>query len=161
MGTLAQELQELHDERVGVKIAWLWNGGVEVEILSSSGESIDGTSLDSVADILPWLTKAVAKDYPQKNYTLSPGIGGDMLEDELQKIYDSEINVELSWLPLSAISAKLGNESYGFNEQGVVSVMSEVLPWLQTAIHKHFPESRYDAERRGEVWVPKFVEFPV
>jgi hypothetical protein len=37
-----------------------------------------------------------------------------MLEDELQRIYDSEINVRISWLWDGGIDVRLGDEMNGY-----------------------------------------------
>jgi hypothetical protein len=78
------------------------------------------------------------------------------LQTELQKIYDSEINIEISWMSDGPIRVKLGNEFYGFDDEGTVTSMAGVLPWLQDAIHRHYPESKYDVERLGGKWEPKW-----
>src|SRR6476469_2537437 len=72
---------------------------------------------------------------------------------ELQKIYDSEINVEISWLWDGGIDVRLGDKMNGFlAEENVVSV-ADILPWLQEAIAHFYPESTYalslDPEIRG------------
>jgi len=51
---------------------------------------------------------------------------------------------------------KLGNEFYGFDEESSVSTVAGVLPWLQRAIHRRYPESKYDVERLGGKWKPKW-----
>jgi hypothetical protein len=51
---------------------------------------------------------------------------------------------------------KLGNEFYGFDAEGTVAEMSDVLPWLQRAIHEYYPESKYDVERLGGKWKSKW-----
>jgi hypothetical protein len=90
------------------------------------------------------------------NYRRGSKIAAGELQIELQKIYDSEINIEISSVGKSPIGVKLGNEFYGFDEAGAVSRMSEVLPWLQEKIHERYSESRYDVERLGKVWTPKW-----
>ena len=81
MRTLEQVLQELHEAGKRVEISWLWDGGVEVK----AGE--EQRDFRSVAEVLPWL---------QHWYGLkSSGTSPDALETELQKIYDSEINVTI------------------------------------------------------------------
>ena len=32
MGTLEEELQKIHDAKIGVWISWLWDGGVDVRL---------------------------------------------------------------------------------------------------------------------------------
>src|SRR4051812_43508548 len=78
------------------------------------------------------------------------------LEEELQKMYDSEINVTITWLWDGGIDVGLGNEFAGFHEEGHVAMVTDVLPWLQNAIAKHYPESKYHVERMGGTWMPKW-----
>jgi hypothetical protein len=48
--------------------------------------------------------------------------GKVMLEDELQRIYDSEINVRISWLWDGGIDVRLGDEMNGYlAEENVAS----------------------------------------
>src|SRR5436190_1899875 len=65
------------------------------------------------------------------------------LENELQKIYDSEINVEISWFWDSGVTIKLGDPLNGYRAQTEVGTMAGILPWLQRAIAKHYPDSTY------------------
>ena len=76
------------------------------------------------------------------------------LEEELQKMYDSEIHVDIGWLWDDGIDVSIGNNELAGN----VRTIAEVLPWLQEAIAKHLPASKYHAERMGGTFVPKWVE---
>ena len=38
--------------------------------------------------------------------------------------------------------------------------MSEVLPWIQQAIHKHYSISKYDVERLAGTFTPEMAEIP-
>jgi hypothetical protein len=82
-----------------------------------------------------------------------------MLEEELQKIYDSEINVHLSWLWDGGIDIKLGDEMNGFQAETNLQSMTDIVPWLQTAIHKHYPTSTYNLDRLKTI-PDKVVELP-
>ena len=95
------------------------------------------------------------KHFPEANYERHQSAAGK-LQDELQKIYDSEINIEISWIGDGPVVVKLGNEFTGFDEETTVSKISDVLPWLQDAIHLHFSESKYDVERHGGKWQSKW-----
>jgi len=79
------------------------------------------------------------------------------LEEELQKIYDSEINLSLSWLWDGGFDLKLGDEMNGFVEEGQVRTVADILPWFQNAIAKHIPQSQYHVERMGGTFTPHFV----
>jgi hypothetical protein len=82
-----------------------------------------------------------------------------MLEEELQKIYDSEINVQISWLWDGGIDVKLGDEMNGYEAETNVKTVAEIVPWLQKAIHKHYPTSTYNLDRLRAL-PNKVVEFP-
>src|SRR6202521_4261992 len=66
-----------------------------------------------------------------------------LLENELPKIYDSEINVEISWFGDSGITIKLGDPLNGYLAQTSVKTIAELVPWLQRAIATHYPDSTY------------------
>jgi hypothetical protein len=68
--------------------------------------------------------------------------GEIMLEDELQRIYDSEINVRISWLWDGGIDVRLGDEMDGYLAEENVLSTGDIVPWLQEAI-AHFPDSTY------------------
>ena len=80
------------------------------------------------------------------------------LEQELLKIYDSEINLSISWMWDAGFDLKLGDEFGGFVEEGQVRSVGNVLPWFQEAIAKHYPTSQYHVERMGGTFTPQFVE---
>ena len=61
----------------------------------------------------------------------------------LQKIYDSEINLRISWIWDAGLEVRLGDESNGFLAEENVSCTADVLPWLQEAIAHFYPESTY------------------
>jgi hypothetical protein len=78
----------------------------------------------------------------------------DSLERELQKMYDSEINVDIGWIWDGGIDVSIGREEA---VTGKVKTVAELLPWLQTAISQRYPGSKYNVERMGgefnDVWV--------
>ena len=80
----------------------------------------------------------------------------DSLERELQRMYDSEIHVAIGWLGDGGIDVSIGNDK----ATGNVRTVAEVLPWLQDAIARHFPASKYHVERTGGVFKPTWVEPP-
>jgi hypothetical protein len=73
------------------------------------------------------------------------------LETELQKIYDSEINVHFSWLWDGGIDVWIGDEMDGHLAQKTLATASEILPWLQEAIAHFFPSSNYSASLSTEL----------
>jgi hypothetical protein len=70
------------------------------------------------------------------------------LEEELQKIYDSEIHVSIAWVWDGGIDINLDLDL----AHGNVQTTTEILPWLQDAIAKHLPKSKYHVERMGGKW---------
>ena len=102
MGRLESALQELHEGRKLLEITWFWDNGVDVK----AGDKI--RNFRSVSEILPWL---------QHWYSLTPKAQrADALEAELQKIYDSEINVTLR-IDGDRIFVALGNDFTGFDAE--------------------------------------------
>jgi len=73
------------------------------------------------------------------------------LTAELQKIYDSEINVRISWLWDGGIDLWLGDEVNGYVAEETVSAASEIARWLQEAIAHFYPTSTYAASLSPEV----------
>ena len=145
MRTLEQALQELHEAGKPVEIFWLWDGGVEVK----AGE--EERNFRSAAEVLLWL---------QHWYSLkSNGESPDALETELQKIYDSEINVTIR-IGGKNILVALGNDFTGFDAEGKVIRISDVLAWLQRALHERYSMSKYDVERLGGMFTPQMAEIP-
>ena len=71
---------------------------------------------------------------------------------ELQKIYDSEINVQISWLWDGGIDVRLGDKMNGYEAEENVRSVADIIPWLQEAIAHFYPQSTYalslDAELR-------------
>lgn len=140
MRTLESALAVLQGEK-SLEISWLWDGGVDVK----AGEV--ERNFERVSQVLTWLNE---------NFRLPKGeIQPDSLGGELQKIYDSEIHLTIR-LGKNGIFVALGTDFTGFEAQGRLKDASQILPWFQTAIHHHIPMSKYDAERRGEKWVPKW-----
>lgn len=66
-----------------------------------------------------------------------------MLEQELQRIYDSEINIRIAWLWDGGIDLRLGDEINGFLAEENVTSTLDILPWLQEAVAHFYPESTY------------------
>ena len=62
---------------------------------------------------------------------------------ELQKTYNSEINVEISWLWDGGIEVRLGDRLNGFVAETNVPLVADILSWLQEAIAHFYPDSTY------------------
>ena len=67
------------------------------------------------------------------------------LASELQRIYDSEINLRIGWFWDGGITVRLGDEVNGFLAEETVPSIDGVLPWLQEAIAHFYPASTYAA----------------
>jgi hypothetical protein len=65
------------------------------------------------------------------------------LATELQSIYDSEINVEISWLWDDGNEVRLGDRMNGYLADASVPSVADVLGWLQEAIAHFYPDSSY------------------
>ena len=65
------------------------------------------------------------------------------LATELQKIYDSEINIRIGWFWDCGIEVRLGDEVNGFLAEEHVQLVVEIIPWLQEAIAHFYPDSDY------------------
>ena len=73
------------------------------------------------------------------------------LAAELQRIYDSEINIRIGWMWDGGIEIRLGDEMNGFKAEETVPSAEEILPWLQEAIAHFYPESTYAMSLAPEV----------
>src|SRR5262249_62370870 len=62
---------------------------------------------------------------------------------ELQKIYDSEINIEIGWFWDGGVTVRLGDKMNGYLAEEGVQTVADVLPWLQEAIAQFYPGSEY------------------
>jgi hypothetical protein len=73
------------------------------------------------------------------------------LAAELQKIYDSEINVSISWLWDGGIEVRLGDKVNGFVAEETFANAAGIGPWLQEAIAHFYPDSAYALTLTDEV----------
>jgi len=65
------------------------------------------------------------------------------LEQELQKIHDAGIGVSITWLR-DGVDLRLVHKNGVVAAEGNVEEVACVLPWLEGAIKKHFPEADYE-----------------
>src|SRR5215472_9895704 len=73
------------------------------------------------------------------------------LAAELQRIYDSEINVHISWLWDGGIDVRLGDEVNGFLAEETFTEAAGIAPWLQQAIAHFYSDSTYAKSLNEEV----------
>jgi len=62
------------------------------------------------------------------------------------------IHVGIGWLWDGGIDVSTGGEDHSAN----LHTVAEVLPWLRNAIAEHYPDSKYNVERLGGTFVPKW-----
>ena len=84
-----------------------------------------------------------------------------MLEQELQKICDGEISVQIGWFWNGGIEVKLGDEINGYVAETNVPAVAHVLPWLQEAIARYYPRSKYNLDRLRGRSTGEVIPFPV
>ena len=125
-----------------VEISWEWDAGIDVRVGSD-----DSRNFTDIHQIQIWL---------RHFYQLGGTSTQDILTNELQRIYDSEINITMTLQRSGHIELKVRNT----DAWGSVSDVQDILPWLQAAIHDHYPKSKYDVERLGGKWTPEHVPFP-
>ena len=70
----------------------------------------------------------------------------DNLASHLQRIYDSEINVSISWFWDGGIDVTLGDGANAFVAEASLKEAKDILPWLQTQIRRHLPDSEFARE---------------
>ena len=73
------------------------------------------------------------------------------LSVELQKIYDSEINLRIGWFWYAGIEIRLGDDLNGYLAEETVRTVAEIVPWLQEAIAHFYPGSSYARSLSAEV----------
>lgn len=70
---------------------------------------------------------------------------------EPQKMYDSEINVEMGWVWDGGIDVRLGDKINGYLAEETVKSASDIIAWLQEAIAHFYPQSTYAASLDDEI----------
>jgi hypothetical protein len=65
------------------------------------------------------------------------------LEEELQRMHDAGIGVSITWLSDGRVDLRLVHKNGAVAAEGNVKEVADVLPWLRTAIKRHFPKSMY------------------
>ena len=73
------------------------------------------------------------------------------LASELQRIYDSEINIRIGWFWDGGIDVWLGDGTNGYLAEETVPSVDEILPWLQEAIAHFYPNSEYATSLSSEI----------
>ena len=70
---------------------------------------------------------------------------------ELQKIYDSEINIEIGWVWDGGIDVRLGDRMNGYLAEENMKAVSDIIPWLREAIAHFYPQSGYATSLDAEI----------
>jgi hypothetical protein len=73
------------------------------------------------------------------------------LASEHQKIYDSEINIQIGWVWDGGIDVRLGEGIRRYLSEANVRSVSAIVPRLQEAIAYFYPESEYAASLDAEI----------
>ena len=81
-----------------------------------------------------------------------------MTDSIFQRLYDSEINFEVSSFWDGGLDVRLGDAINGFVRQEKLDTWSEVEGWLQAAALRHYPNSDFARQELGDRWKP--VEEP-
>jgi len=68
----------------------------------------------------------------------------------LQRLYDSEINFEVSGFYDAGFDVRLGDALNGFLADGKVETWAEAETWLRDKSLKHFPESKFAQDELRE-----------
>lgn len=73
------------------------------------------------------------------------------MEQELKKMYDSEINVQISSFWDGGWRIALGDELNGYihPEYDIIEEVEDIIPSLQELILKHLPDSTYAKNLRS------------
>ena len=75
------------------------------------------------------------------------------LEKILRALYESEINVSISWVRDNGIDVELGDPLNGYDASDKVSTFSEATAWLRDQACKHYPDSEFARKYGGFVWI--------
>ena len=67
----------------------------------------------------------------------------DRLEQVLTDLYDSAINVDISWMWDGGIDVKLGDAMTGYEAEGTVYSASEIAEWLRENAVRCYPDSEF------------------
>jgi hypothetical protein len=70
-----------------------------------------------------------------------------------QRLYDSEINFEVSSFWDGGFDVGLGDAMNGFYEQGQVRTWDQVEQWLRSAALRHYPNSDFAKHELGARWI--------
>ena len=73
------------------------------------------------------------------------------LAEELQRIYDSEINIRIGWFWDCGIEIRLGDDMNGYLAEETVRSVADIIPWLQEAVAHFYPQSKYAASLGQEI----------
>jgi len=58
------------------------------------------------------------------------------------------------------VKVKLGDDMNGYDAETNLRSVSQIVPWLQKAIHEHYPRSKYNLDRLKKL-PNKVVKLPV
>src|SRR5262249_61256973 len=67
-------------------------------------------------------------------------------------LYDSGINVSISWLWDDGIHLRIGNPMRGYRSEAQVQTLAEAADWLRGEALRHFPDTRFARQYRRDLW---------
>jgi hypothetical protein len=76
------------------------------------------------------------------------------LETILQDLYDSEINIEISWIWDGGFNIKLGDEMNGFKDDDNVQRGEYIVDTIIKLAWKYYPNSKFVKKYRNPPWTP-------
>jgi hypothetical protein len=82
---LALELQKIYDSEINVRIGWFWDGAIEIRLGDDMNGYLAAETVKAVADIIPWLQKAVAHFYSGSSYARS--LSPELREHAKQRLF--------------------------------------------------------------------------
>ena len=85
--------------------------------------------------------------------------GAGTVTRELQKIHDAGIGVSITWLSAGGVDLRLVHKSGVVAAEGTVQEVADVLPWLEWAIKKNFPNANYQPATRPLRRTPRSTRF--
>jgi hypothetical protein len=68
----------------------------------------------------------------------------------LQRLYDSEINFEISGFYDAGFDVRLGDALNGFVDQGKIETWADAEAWLRDQALAHFPDSKFAQDELRE-----------
>jgi hypothetical protein len=74
------------------------------------------------------------------------------LDEVLDRLYESEINVSISWIWDGGFELKLGDKLNGFDAESrtTIKTSAEAAAWLDQTARRLYPQSEYATRKRAD-----------